>query len=260
MAFLDDNPAERGLVRGFTSQVCVPELDDDPALYARTLFASGAFEATLYSDEDRARAAFYQANARRVTLQQQAGDIEAYLRSLDMELTFKPFDASGRARIAQLIGKSNQFNLTTRRYSEADVEALEHTADCLTLQVRLKDVFADNGMISVIVARLREDELEIDTWLMSCRVLGRKVEYAVLQKLCEYAQKAGAQTIVGEYRPTARNRMVEQHYANFGFALRERDADGRTVWTLDATQGPTDVLPMRIVDLTAAPTPALDGM
>ncbi|CAB3776215.1 hypothetical protein LMG28688_00188 [Paraburkholderia caffeinitolerans] len=260
MAFLDDNPAERGLVREFTSQVCVPEVGDDPALYARTLFASGAFEATLYSDEDRARASFYQANARRVALQQQAGDLAAYLRSLDMELTFKPFDSQGRARIAQLIGKSNQFNLTTRRYSEAEVEALEHAADCLTLQVRLKDVFADNGMISVIVARLREDALEIDTWLMSCRVLGRKVEHAVLQKLCAYAQAVGARSIVGEYRPTARNRMVEQHYANFGFALRERDADGRTVWTLDPTQGPGEELPMRIVDLTTTPERALDGV
>ncbi|WP_321884387.1 HAD-IIIC family phosphatase [Paraburkholderia bannensis] len=258
MAFLDDNPAERGLVREFTAQVCVPELGDDPAFYARTLFASGAFEATLYSEEDRARAADYQANAQRVALQQQAGDIQAYLHSLDMELTLKSFDAPGRARIAQLIGKSNQFNLTTRRYTEADVEAFEHAADCLALQVRLKDVFADNGMISVIVARAKDDSLEIDTWLMSCRVLGRKVEHAVLQKLCAHARSLGLKTIVGEYRPTARNRMVEQHYANFGFALRERDADGRTTWTLDAQDGPPDILPMRIVDLTLAARPVLD--
>lgn len=253
MAFLDDNPAERALVREFAPQVCVPEPGDDPALYARALFASGAFEATLYSDEDRARAAFYQANAQRVALQQQAGDIEGYLRSLDMELTFRPFDAPGRARIAQLIGKSNQFNLTTRRYSESDVETFERAEDCLTLQVRLKDVFADNGMISVIIARLREGALEIDTWLMSCRVLGRKVETAVLQKLCSHALAIGAHTIVGEYRPTARNRMVADHYANFGFTLRERDAEGRAIWTLDPAHGPTDALPMRIVDLTAVP-------
>jgi FkbH-like protein len=253
MAFLDDNPAERALVREFAPQVCVPEPGDDPALYARALLASGAFEATLYSDEDRARAAFYQASAQRVALQQKAGDIEGYLRSLDMELTFRPFDAPGRARIAQLIGKSNQFNLTTRRYSEADVETFEHADDCLTLQVRLKDVFADNGMISVIIARLREGALEIDTWLMSCRVLGRKVENAVLQKLCSHALALGAHAIVGEYRPTARNRMVEDHYANFGFTLRERDADGRAIWTLDPAHGPADAPPMRIVDLTSAP-------
>ncbi|PXW27251.1 HAD-IIIC family phosphatase [Paraburkholderia caballeronis] len=250
MAFLDDNPAERGLVRGFTSQVFVPEVGDDPALFARTLSASGAFEATLYSDEDRARAGFYQANARRIALQQQAGDLDAYLRSLDMEIVFRRFDASGRARIAQLIGKSNQFNLTTRRYSEADVEAFENDPDCVAWQIRLKDVFADNGMICVLIARPRDGALAIDTWLMSCRVLGRKVETAVLQKLCAHAQAAGLRTIVGEYRPTARNRMVEQHYANFGFALAGTRADGSTWWALDADHAPDDVLPMRVVDLT----------
>ena len=183
-------------------------------------------------------------------MQQQAGDLDAYLRSLDMEIVFRRFDASGRARIAQLIGKSNQFNLTTRRYSEADVEAFENDPDCVAWQIRLKDVFADNGMICVLIARPRDGALAIDTWLMSCRVLGRKVETAVLQKLCAHAQAAGLRTIVGEYRPTARNRMVEQHYANFGFALAGTRDDGSTWWALDADHAPDDVLPMRVVDLT----------
>ena len=180
MVFLDDNPVERGLVRQMLPQVAVPELPADPALYARTLLAAGYFEAVAFSGEDRKRAEFYQDNARRVTLQKQAGDVDAYLASLNMQMTLQPFDETGRARIAQLINKSNQFNLTTRRYTEADVAAVQNDPDAFTLQVRLADAFGDNGMISVLICRRQQDDWNIDTWLMSCRVLGRKVETAVL--------------------------------------------------------------------------------
>ncbi|HEX7507772.1 MAG TPA: hypothetical protein VF550_13425 [Polyangia bacterium] len=123
MVLLDDNPVERGLVRQLLPQVAVPELPDDPALFARTLLAAGYFEAIAFSGEDRQRAEFYQNNSRRVELQKQAGDVDAYLASLNMQMTLQPFDDTGRARIAQLINKSNQFNLTTRRYTEAEVRA-----------------------------------------------------------------------------------------------------------------------------------------
>ena len=136
MVFLDDNPAERAQVRRYLPEVAVPELPDDPALYARTLAAAGYFEAVAFSEEDRDRAAFYQDNARRVACRP-GGRYGGYLASLDMVITFHPFDVTGRARIAQLINKSNQFNLTTRRYTEVDVAAAE--ADCFTLQVRLVD-------------------------------------------------------------------------------------------------------------------------
>ena len=154
MVFLDDNPVERGLVRSMLPQVAVPELPDDPALYGRVLAAAGYFEAISFSREDRKRAEMYQANARRVTLRKLAGDVDAYLASLDMEIRFGPFDKVGRARIAQLINKSNQFNLTTRRYSEADVAHAEADPDVFTLQVRLTDAFGDNGMIGVVVCRI----------------------------------------------------------------------------------------------------------
>ena len=121
MVFLDDNPMERGLIRRLLPQVAVPELPEDPSLYARTLMASGYFEAITFSAEDRLRADFYRDNARRIALQKQAGDVDAYLASLEMIITFRPFDDVGRARITQLINKSNQFNLTTRRYTEAEV-------------------------------------------------------------------------------------------------------------------------------------------
>jgi len=226
LVFLDDNPAERGLVRQMLPEVAVPELPDDPALYARTLAAAGYFEATTFSDEDKQRAAFYQANARRVSLEKQAGDVSAYLASLDMEISFKPFDATGRARISQLINKSNQFNLTTRRYTESEVADLEKDSDCFTLQVRLADAFGDNGMIGVVICRATTPRMwTIDTWLMSCRVLGRGVERMVLLELLHHAELGGAERLIGVYRPTDRNGMVRHHYMGLGFKQTDATAD-----------------------------------
>jgi len=153
MVFLDDNPVERGLVRRILPEVAVPELPENAALYARTLLAAGYFESLAFSTEDRARADFYQDNARRVALQQQAGNVDAYLESLDMQMALRPFDDASRSRIAQLINKSNQFNLTTRRYTEPEVAALQHDPNAFTLQIRLADTFGDNGIISVLVCR-----------------------------------------------------------------------------------------------------------
>jgi FkbH-like protein len=256
MVFLDDNPVERGLVRSILPQVAIPELPADPALYARTLLASGYFEAIAFSDEDRKRSDFYRDNARRVALQQQAGDVNAYLMSLDMVITFQPFDATGRSRIAQLISKSNQFNLTTRRYSEAEVGELERDPECLTLQIRLADRFGDNGMISVIICRRSGGDWEFDTWLMSCRVLARKVEQAVLQEVLAHARRRKLRRLIGIYLPTERNRMVEDHYAKLGFAQVESRPDGSTVWALDVADAPEEAIPMQIrrlgFELTAA--------
>jgi len=253
--FLDDNPAERRLVRDMLPEVAVPELPDDPALYVRTLLAAGYFEAITYSPEDQKRAGFYQDNARRVALQRTTGDLDAYLATLNMTITFQPFDEVGRARIAQLISKSNQFNLTTRRYSEAQVAEIETDPNCFTLQVRLVDTFGDNGMISVIICRHDAGTWQIDTWLMSCRVLGRRVEQAVLQEIITHARAAGIGRLIGTYRPTDRNRLVENHYSKLGFAERERLVDDSTVWDLDVA-GWTEVnLPMRVVRLPRSVSP-----
>jgi FkbH-like protein len=245
--FLDDNPAERRLVRDMLPDVAVPELPDDPALYVRTLLAAGYFEAITYSPEDQKRADFYQDNARRVALQRATGDLDAYLATLNMTITFQPFDEVGRARIAQLISKSNQFNLTTRRYSEAQVAEIEADPNCLALQVRLVDTFGDNGMISVVICRRDAGVWQIDTWLMSCRVLGRRVEQAVLQELLIHARALGITRIIGTYRPTERNRLVEDHYSKLGFTECERLADGSTVWGLDVADWSDVSLPMKVV-------------
>jgi FkbH-like protein len=247
LVFLDDNPAERRLVRDMLPEVAVPELTEDPALYTRTLLAAGYFEAVTFSPEDQKRADFYQDNARRVALQRATGDLDAYLESLNMTITFQPFDEVGRARIAQLISKSNQFNLTTRRYSEAQVGEIEADPNCFTLQVRLVDTFGDNGMISVIICRRDANTLVIDTWLMSCRVLGRRVEQAVLQELVAHARSLAIDRIVGTYRPTERNRLVEDHYARLGFTECESPTEGSTMWGLDVDNHKDVRLPMRVL-------------
>jgi FkbH-like protein len=246
LVFLDDNPAERNIVRRTLPQVAVPELPADPAYFARVLLASGYFEAVALSDVDRKRAAFYQDNARRVALQKNVADIHAYLISLEMVMTVQPFDELGRARIAQLIGKSNQFNLTTRRYTEIEVAEAETDPDCMTLQIRLADTFGDNGMICVIICRRRGRDWHIDTWLMSCRVLGRRVEEATLQEILFQARRAGIESLIGTYRPTERNSLVEKHYEKLGFALLEKKEDGTTLWRLDVASAAEVDLPMKI--------------
>jgi FkbH-like protein len=247
MVFLDDNPVERELVRRLVPEVAVPELPSDPALYGRTLLAAGYFESIAFSAEDKQRADQYRDNARRVALQKQSGDVDGYLLSLNMRLTFQPFDDAGRARIAQLINKSNQFNLTTRRYTEPEVALLQRDPSVFTLQVRLADSFGDNGMISVLICRQSEDAWEIDTWLMSCRVLGRKVELAVLAELTEQARARGITRLLGRYLPTEKNKLVEAHYEKLGFTLLEQTADGSSVWELRVDDLPASApLPMQI--------------
>ena len=247
MVFLDDNPTERGLVRRLLPQVAVPELPEDPSLYARILMASGYFETITFSAEDRTRADFYQDNARRIALQKQAGDVDAYLASLQMVISFRPFDDVGRARITQLINKSNQFNLTTRRYSEAEVRDVARDPDYYTLQVGLTDIYGNNGMISVVICQRSRSDWRVDTWLMSCRVLGRRVENAILRELLGEARKRGIQRIIGAYRPTARNKMVEDHYAKLGFSVMERGEDGTVLWELDVASASVEDVPIPMI-------------
>ena len=246
IAFLDDNPVERNLVRIILPQVMVIELPTDPALYTRTLLASGIFECVVFSAEDRARAEMYQGNARRIALQKLAGDVDSYLASLQMIMTVQPFDAIGRARIAQLINKSNQFNLTTKRYTEAEIAEVEADLGCFTMQIRLLDNFGDNGMICVVICRPHNEDWAIDTWLMSCRVLGRKVEQAVLQEIILAAKARGIKRLFGTYRPTARNEMVADHYPKLGFSLVEARVDGSKVWSLDILGSAFQDAPIKI--------------
>ncbi|WP_068085730.1 HAD-IIIC family phosphatase [Novosphingobium rosa] len=239
--FVDDNPAERAIIRQRLPEVAVPELPEDPALYTRTLALAGYFEATGFSAEDAARTGFYKDNARRAKLLEASGDLDSYLASLEMEIRFAPFDAVGRERIVQLINKSNQFNLTTRRYTEVEIAAIEQRSEGATLQVRLADRFGDNGMISTLVLTpsapdTPEKTWHIDLWLMSCRVLGRRVEDAVLNEVSRLAREQGVLWLEGTYRPTDRNMMVRDHYPRLGFEPLGAEEDGTTRWRWSTAQ------------------------
>lgn len=258
LVFLDDNPVERGLVRKLLPEVAVPELPDDPAYYARTLSAAGYFEAATFAAEDLKRAGFYQDNAKRANLQKYVGGVDAYLASLDMVITFQPFDAAGRARIVQLINKSNQYNLTTRRYTDPEVADAELDPSVFTLQVRLADIFGDNGMISVVICRpARTGEWMIDTWLMSCRVLGRKTEHMVRREILKHARAAGIHTLLGVYRPTDRNQLVVDHYERLGFTKVEEDPSGSTRWELQVDGSEPHDAPMKVISQGFAPPPRI---
>ncbi len=232
LVFADDNPAERRLIRAELPMVQTPEMPEDPAEYARTLADAGYFEAVNLTAEDRERTELYRANAQREATRASATDIGAFLDGLGMELHANSFDLPGLKRIAQLMNKTNQFNLTTRRYTEADVEAMMANPDAATLQLRLTDVHGDNGVIGLVVGYRRGKALEIDTWLMSCRVLGRGVEEATLNLLAERAAEMGCATLVGEYRPTAKNSVVREHYPKLGFSALSSTDDGTTRWEL----------------------------
>ncbi len=248
LVFLDDNPAERMQVRRELPLTGVPELPDEPDLYPRALAAAGYFEATAFSEEDRQRAGFYQANAQRAAALTATGDMGDYLASLEMACAIGLVDAVSRPRVAQLINKSNQFNLTTRRYTEGEVMAAETDPARHAIQIRLADRFGDNGLISVIIADRKGDHWEIDTWLMSCRVLGRRVEEAALNHLAAAAKADGAGALIGRYLPSAKNRMVAEHYAKLGFERIATADDGATTWRLDLAGYAPPSLPMKIAD------------
>jgi FkbH-like protein len=235
LVFLDDNPFERNLIRQELPMVAVPEVPDDPALVPGALADAGYFEALAITDEDRERGAQYQGNRQREALKASVTDMEGYLRGLEMRLIWRPFDRIGLQRTVQLINKTNQFNLTTRRYTEAEVEAVMADPSAVGLQLRLLDRFGDNGIIAIVIGRMvagTEDFL-VDTWLMSCRVLGRQVEEGTLNVLAAEGARLGARRMIGEYIPTKKNGMVRKHYEKLGFTTTHESPDGASRAMLD---------------------------
>ncbi len=236
--FFDDSPVERDLVRRELPMVAVPEVPDDPALYVSCLARAHYFDAVSFSDDDRKRHRQYAENEGRRAAMEQCQDLSEFLRSLDMKIAVQGYRPVDLARITQLVNKTNQFNLTTRRYTEAEIRTFGEDADSLLLSCRVEDRFGDNGLISVVITRPTEcgEGLEIDTWLMSCRVLGRQVERATMISLVRLAADRGVKFLVGCYRPTAKNGLVRTFFADQGFeefAPQEPDAAGATWWRLE---------------------------
>jgi FkbH-like protein len=231
IVFFDDNPVERDRVRYELPEVAVPELPEDPAYYPRTLLAAGYFEAVYFSDEDKSRVQNYQANAKRVALRETSTDLNTYLKTLQMTASLRPFDENGMKRIVQLISKTNQFNLTTYRHNESQTLNFMKNDQYFTLQVRLADAFGDNGMVSVVICKKGAEEWFIDTWLMSCRVVGRRLEEIVFYEIVKSAKLEGVKKITGVYIPTKRNEIVRGHYLKLGFEALKKDTSGATTWS-----------------------------
>jgi FkbH-like protein len=238
IVFVDDNPAERALVRRFVPQVAVPDLPEDPSGYIAALARHRYFETTTFTREDSARARYYFDNSRRKELAAVAPDLEAFLASLRMKMKVEPINDLNIERSTQLINKSNQFNLTTRRYTLAEVRGLIESLEWRTLTFSLRDELGDNGLISVIVLRKQGDALAIDTWLMSCRVLQRGVEQFARNELVDLCRAEGCVRLLGTYLPTAKNSLVVDHFAKLGFSPAGSDG-AATFWELSADAAAT---------------------
>lgn len=234
IVFVDDNPAERAIVGG-QLHIETPPMNSVET-YIQTLDRAGYFEVTTFSEDDLKRGEMYKANAERAKQEASFADYGEYLKSLEMTAVIEDFNAMNLQRITQLTNKSNQFNVTTKRYSQTEMDACFASDKYIRLYGKLIDKFGDNGVVSVVIGEKKDKELHIDLWLMSCRVLKRDMELAMLDELVAQAAKQGIETIYGYYYPTAKNNMVRELFGTFGFEKISEDADKNTVWKL-ATSG-----------------------
>lgn len=237
MVFLDDNPFERNIVRENIKGITVPELPEDPAEYLEYLYSLNLFETASYSNLDKDRTKQYQVEAQRVSLSKTFTNEVDFLKSLNMVSVVSGFTKFNTPRVAQLSQRSNQFNLRTVRYTDADIEALAYDPNVIDLSFTLEDKFGDNGLIAVIIMKpLDKETLFVDTWFMSCRVLKRGMENFTLNTMVEKAKAAGYKKIIGEYLPTPKNKMVENHYTGLGFTPMDGTTTAQYVLNVDGFQ------------------------
>ncbi|KAA2233445.1 HAD-IIIC family phosphatase [Salinarimonas soli] len=233
IVFVDDNPAEREIIRQLVPEVEVLDLPADPSGYARALAGCTFFEVTAITAEDAERTRLYRARADAQNLRADAGTVEDFYRSLAMTAHVRPVDDASSARVVQLLSKSNQFNLTTKRYGPAEVAALRADPDYHLLAASLRDRFTDHGLVCVMGCRVVGDVLEIDVWAMSCRVIGRTLESFMLAEAVGLARESGCRTLRGLYLPTAKNGMVADLYPRLGFVPAVADEASEGIFTLD---------------------------
>lgn len=236
LAFLDDNPIERQQVRTALPEVFVLDLPSDAMEFARVIRDCPVFERLTLSAEDQQRGVMYQAQRARERLEQNITSREDFYRSLHQEAEISPLTKANLGRIAQLTNKTNQFNLTTRRYSEQQISELAGKPGWDCYSIRVRDRFGDNGLVGVAITQQQGDIAEIDTFLLSCRVIGRTVETAFLSFLASQARGKGAQQIRGWFLPTKKNAPARNFYSEHGFTAAHQNGDG-TLWTLDLTPG-----------------------
>lgn len=229
--FVDDNPAERKIVKDYIKGISAPDIKN-PEDYIRILDRNGYFEVTVLSKEDLKKNELYKENLKREELASTFTNYEDYLHSLKMKAEIKSFIPIYFERISQLTNKSNQFNLTTKRYTLADIETIANDESYITLYGKLSDLFGDNGVVSVVIGKIKGSILDIDLWIMSCRVLKRDMEVAMMDTLVSVAKTKGIKTINGYFYPTAKNKMVENFYEEEGFKLINKDKENNRKYEL----------------------------
>jgi len=232
LAFLDDNPIECQLVREELPDVYVIDMPREPMELARAVRVCPVFERLSISAEDQQRGAYYQSQREREQAEQSISSREDFYRSLQQEAEISPLTTATLARVAQLTNKTNQFNLTTRRYHEQQITAMVANPGWNCFSIRVKDRFGDNGLVGVAIMHTQDAICEIDTFLLSCRVIGRTVETAFLSFLAHRAQAQGARQVQGWFLPTRKNAPARDFYSSHGFTAVERNGEA-TLWRLD---------------------------
>jgi len=232
LVFIDDNPAERHIVTEQLKGVCAPEIGEVQN-YIHNIDRNGYFEVTTLSKDDLSRNEMYKENVQRAKLQASFSNYKDYLVSLEMKGTIKPFESIYYERIAQLSNKSNQFNLTTHRYTVSEIEEIANDKEYITLYGKLEDRFGDNGLVSVVIGHTINNICHIDLWIMSCRVLKRDMEFAMMDELIAKCKNAGIKEIRGYYYPTSKNKMVKDFYDIQGFTIVKEDEQGNKEYSLD---------------------------
>lgn len=227
--FVDDNPAEREIISAQVPGVATPDIGSAED-YIRVIDHAGYFEVTNLSADDAKRNEMYKQNAERLKLEASFENYGEYLQSLEMKGTIEGFIPMYLDRIAQLSNKSNQFNLTTRRYTRAEIEEIADSDEYIDLYGKLEDKFGDNGVVSVVIGHKDGKNLDMDLWIMSCRVLKRDMEFAMMDELVAKSRNAGIETIIGHYYPTPKNNMVREFYGQMGFTKVSEDAEGNSRW------------------------------
>ena len=234
--FVDDNPAERAIVKAQVPGVAVPDVGSEVAGFISILESQRYFETLSLGAEDLQRAELYEQNSHRAAMESKFANYGEYLDSLEMKAEIGEFCATYMDRIAQLTNKSNQFNLTTRRYTLAEIEAAGRDPKQIGIYGKLSDCFGDNGLVSVVLGSVDGEQLNLDLWLMSCRVLKREMEIAMLDGIAQRARNKGLRRLIGRYLPTAKNGMVADHYQKLGFGLVSKDEGTESsIWSLDVT-------------------------
>ena len=235
LAFLDDNPFEREQIHAGLLEVTVIDLPDDPHQYASTLHDNPVFERLHRSAEDEQRTVFYAEQRERAQAEQNFQSKEDFYRFLEQEAEIAPVMPATLARISQLTQKTNQFNVTTRRYAEQQIADLADRPGWQVLSIRVGDRFGDHGLVGVAITHDEGEVCEIDSFLLSCRVIGRSVESALLSHLAQGAATRGCKRLAGWFLPTKKNAPAREFYRQHGFELAKRNGDG-ALWSLDLTQ------------------------